>query len=119
MIDINTENLLPLHDVPKILPTRTNGKRVHISAVYRWVQRGIRGTHLEVVRIGGTTYTSREAMQRFAIPSSGDQATSAISTSTRQRQIDTAVDRVHKLLNPDHPDCGSATGKTKNRKTRK
>jgi hypothetical protein len=68
VIDIRNEQLVPLPDVPKILPMRGNGKRIHISAVYRWAQRGIRGTRLEVVRVGGTTYTSREALQRFASP---------------------------------------------------
>ena len=66
MIDVASENLVPLRDVPRCLPLRPNGKRLHISAVYRWTLRGIRGVVLETVRIGGTTYTSREAIQRFS-----------------------------------------------------
>jgi hypothetical protein len=68
MIDIAREQLISLHDVPKVLPPGPSGKRLHISAIYRWAQRGIRGTRLEVVRVGGTTYTSREALQRFVQP---------------------------------------------------
>jgi Protein of unknown function (DUF1580) len=68
MIDIEHERLISLRDVPKLLPARINGKRLHISAVYRWVQRGIRGVRLEVVRVGGTTYTSQKALQRFVQP---------------------------------------------------
>lgn len=64
MIDID-ESLVPLREAPKLLPTR-NGKRLHISTLFRWVQRGVDGVKLEVLRIGGTTYTSREALQRFA-----------------------------------------------------
>ena len=66
MIDISQETLLPIREVPRHLPPRPNGKRVHISAVYRWTQRGIRGAVLEAIRIGGSTYTSTEALQRFA-----------------------------------------------------
>ena len=100
MIDIKTENLLPLHDVPKMLPARSNGKRVHISAVYRWIQRGVQGTHLEVIRIGGTTYTSQEALQRFAKPRGQADEHSRPFIRGRQQQIDQAVERVEKLLNP-------------------
>jgi len=97
VIDIGNEQLVPLHDVPKILPTRGNGKRVHISAVYRWAQRGIRGTRLEVVRVGGTTYTSREALQRFAsTPAEPFQA--AKPNAAREQQIDRALQRLDGFL---------------------
>lgn len=66
MIDTGVENLIPLRDVPRCLPLRPNGKRLHISAVYRWTLRGVKGIRLETVKIGGTTYTSREAIQRFS-----------------------------------------------------
>jgi len=66
MIDISAEHLVAIRDVPKLVPARGNGKRIHISAVYRWLLRGVRGIRLESVTIGGTTYTSTEAVQRFA-----------------------------------------------------
>lgn len=66
MIRIGDNNLVPLSQVPKLLPVRASGKPVHISAVYRWVQRGVRGTRLETLKVGGTTYTTLEALQRFA-----------------------------------------------------
>lgn len=66
MLRLDDANLVPLRDVPRLLPARPSGKRVHISAVYRWVQRGVRGVRLETIRVGGTTYTSREALQSFA-----------------------------------------------------
>ena len=79
MIDHHREELVPLPKVPKLLPRRPNGKRLHISTVYRWAQRGVRdGIRLETLRIGGTTYTSRQALQRFAealSSSDGDTAT--------------------------------------------
>lgn len=71
MISITNETLVPLREAPKHLPIRPNGKRLHISAVYRWIRSGMRGVILESLKIGGTTYTSQEAMQRFAAKLSG------------------------------------------------
>ena len=98
MIDIEHEHLVALHDVPKLLPARANGKRINISAVYRWVQRGVRGVHLEIVRVGGTSYTSHEALQRFATPPMTAFPQPVQLTTTRQRQIESANRRVQELL---------------------
>jgi hypothetical protein len=100
VIDLGSEQLVPLHDVPKLLPPRKNGKRVHISAVYRWVQRGVRGIRLEILRVGGTTYTSREALQRFASPSTTPHEPAKHNSAARQRQIDSAVQRLDEILYP-------------------
>ena len=64
--EISTDTLIPLREAPRHLPPRPNGKRVHISACYRWISHGVRGVHLESIKIGGFTYTSVEALQRFA-----------------------------------------------------
>jgi len=102
MIDISNEHLIPIRDVPRQLPPRSTGKRVHISAVYRWIQHGVRGLRLETIKVGGTAYTSQEALQRFADGLSGqqrDSATSLLVTSlTRQKQIERAEREVQALL---------------------
>lgn len=59
------EDLIPLREVPRLLPLR-NGRRVSIDAVYRWARKGLAQGRLESLRIGGETYTSREAIARFA-----------------------------------------------------
>lgn len=64
MIDVDTESLIPLSEVPKILPTR-KGKRVHISTVFRWMRSGARGKVLDTILVGGIRYTSREELSRF------------------------------------------------------
>lgn len=75
MISITQETLIALRDAPRHLPVRPNGKRLHISACYRWISRGIKGIVLESVKLGGATYTSVEALQRFAEKlSRGDHA---------------------------------------------
>ncbi len=66
MISVSHEDLIPLRDAPRHLPSRANGKRLHVSAIYRWAKHGVKGVRLETVCIGGTTYTSAKALQRFA-----------------------------------------------------
>ena len=61
MIDIDTEEFVPVDAVPDRLPPRRSGREIHESAVYRWIQRGIRGVRLEAIKLGGRTYTSVEA----------------------------------------------------------
>jgi hypothetical protein len=76
MIDIVNDRLIVLAEVPKILPRKSGGKRLNLSTVYRWVQRGVNGKRLEAVRLGGVYYTSSEALQRFAeSPFASDQST--------------------------------------------
>jgi hypothetical protein len=106
MIDIATEHLIAIGEVPKHIPCRPNGKRIHISAVYRWVQRGVRGVQLESIRLGGTAYTSTEALQRFADAQTrmGVVLTSVPTTANavRQRQIDDATQQVEIMLRGRH-----------------
>ncbi len=94
VIDVIDETMSAVRDVPRHLPARRNGKRVHVSAVYRWSFRGLRGVVLETIRFGGTLYTSEEALQRFAESLSSTRLESAppapVPTRKRQRQIEVA-----------------------------
>lgn len=104
MIDIAQEQLISLRDVPKHVPPRPNGKRIHLSAAYRWVMHGIRGVQLESIRIGGTTFTSVEALQRFAERLT-QQAfpETPLTPKSRQRAIESAASRVaHELGIVEH-----------------
>ena len=65
MIDVASETLLTLREAAGRIPGRRGGQRIHVSAVYRWAQRGVRGVVLETIPVGGTLYTSVEAIQRF------------------------------------------------------
>jgi len=55
-----TEDLLGLNEVPPVLQ-----KRVNISTVWRWTNRGIKGVQLETIKLGGKTLTSVQAVTRF------------------------------------------------------
>ena len=65
MIDVAKEQLQSLAEAARNLPRRRAGKRPHPSTLFRWASHGLRGIKLEVVKIGGTTCTSRESLQRF------------------------------------------------------
>jgi hypothetical protein len=66
MIDILVERLIPLTEVPDFIPSTTLGRRLSIATVWRWAKFGVRGRRLESVKVGGSFYTSREAIARFA-----------------------------------------------------
>ncbi|MCG3132498.1 MAG: hypothetical protein FLDDKLPJ_03348 [Phycisphaerae bacterium] len=68
MIALGCEALIAVSELPALLPRRQNGKRIHLSACYRWISRGIGPDKrkLEAIRIGRTMYTSWEALARFA-----------------------------------------------------
>ena len=70
MIEIAAENLLTLPDAAARLPRRGR-RKVHVCTIYRWMSRGVRGVKLEAIKLGGVTYTSVEALQRFANRCSG------------------------------------------------
>jgi len=105
MIDIIGDNLISFRDVPSLLPRRPNGKKLHLSVIYRWAKKGIKGTTLEFTKVGGTMYTSTRALQKF----SEQLATSSNHTNTclpqlartRQAEINRAATAVRKELTLD------------------
>jgi len=66
MIDLGTERLIPLREVGDFVPSARPGKRLNVATVWRWATSGARGRVLETVKIGGSTFTSIEAVERFA-----------------------------------------------------
>jgi Protein of unknown function (DUF1580) len=64
MLDLSTEKLIPFTEAVKLLPRR-RGKKAHLSTLHRWCTCGVKGVRLEVVQVGGTRCTSREALSRF------------------------------------------------------
>ena len=88
MIDIHTESLIPVNEIPSHVPGR-----IHLATGWRWIQRGCRGVKLETVLVGGRRYCSREAIHRFieatTAAADGDDH-SAMPSNQRQRDIDRA-----------------------------
>lgn len=104
MIDLQSEKLVPIRMVPKLLPRQPNGKRLHISAVYRWMERGRKGVRLEWIKVGGRRYTSREALQRFSEACTEAEQGSHVEpnrrTTNRQRkrEVEKARKEVDRIL---------------------
>lgn len=64
MIDIRFETLLTPAQAAAFFPT-SNGRKAHVSRVYRYFARGLRGVILESVQVGSLRCTSLEAIARF------------------------------------------------------
>lgn len=92
MIDIHREQMLTITSAARELPGKP-----HVSTVWRWINRGVRGVTLDTILVGGIRYTSREALQRFCecITAAADGKPAPVRTS-RQRQA--AIDRAEREL---------------------
>ena len=69
-IDVFNEEVVSFAEAAKRLPKVRNGKKLHLSTLFRWAQTGKIAKdgmriHLETIQIGGTKCTSLEALQRF------------------------------------------------------
>jgi hypothetical protein len=81
-IDISTESLISMGEASARLPGRPS-----LCTIWRWRLRGVRGRRLESVVIGGTPYTSVEALERFARHQGGTDAPTIRTPAARERAI--------------------------------
>lgn len=65
MIDALSERLLTLKQAAALVPSRSGSGTVHPDTIRRWTRAPSGGPRLDLVRIGGTLFTSREALVRF------------------------------------------------------
>lgn len=68
---------------------------VHVSTVWRWTLRGVRGHRLERLIVGGRTYTTREAFERFVAATNGQKLPAGRTPRQRladQRRAEAALD---------------------------
>jgi hypothetical protein len=89
-IDIASEKLIRLSKGAKLIE---GGDRISGSTMYRWHKHGLRGVKLEAIRIGGSSFTSVEAIQRFADALTGispEAAPTLRSPARRRREIEAA-----------------------------
>lgn len=94
MIDIQHESLILLSEAPRYIPGRPN-----ISTLYRWFQRGARGTRLETVVVGNKRFTSHEAIQRFVERTTANSPGAALPPSRpTSRQREAAIKRAEREL---------------------
>jgi hypothetical protein len=93
------EEVLTFAQAAKILPRRRSGKKTHVCTLYRWATCGIKGIILETIKIGGTTCTSREALQRFFEALS--EPRKQIPTSRPSRGRNKAITEAQRILSED------------------
>lgn len=95
-IDLNIEEIVPVHDAAKLFPTRPSR-----NTLRRWRTKGVRGVCLETCFIGGIRCTSKEAVARFlqalnAEPQPG--LLPKLSAGQRDRQAKAAMEKVQELV---------------------
>ena len=93
MIDFANEELLTLSQASKKVPGQSGG-HVNVATVWRWAQRGLRGAKLETLAIGGTLFTSAQALQRFfgrGRPGNDSLVTLVATPAIRKKAIEAAV----------------------------
>lgn len=81
-IDPFLEELLTLSEAARFCPRRRQGKKPHLSTLYRWATRGSRGVMLETLQTPGGLCTSKEALRRFF-----DQLTKTTSAASPARRL--------------------------------
>jgi hypothetical protein len=87
-IDLQSESLLSLQQSRTAFP---GGKRLSLATLHRWRLKGVRGTRLETILIGGQRYTSAEAIGRFiAAQNASDSPVPTITPDQRKRQAEAA-----------------------------
>lgn len=97
-IDVFSENVISFSEASKVLPKKPGTKGLNVSTLHRWALRGLRSKDgnrvlLETIKVGGTTCTSKEALQRFFERLSGDETVvtpPTITSRSRLRAIEAA-----------------------------
>ena len=76
MIEFEKERILSFCQAARVV-AHARGGSVHVSSLYRWAGKGLKGVRLEWIQVGGRRCTSHEALGRFirAISSPCSQAT--------------------------------------------
>lgn len=62
---MSLSDLLPFSVLAGKVPNRNGGRGIHVATVVRWSTKGVRGVRLESLMVGGTRYSSIEALERF------------------------------------------------------
>lgn len=97
MIDPLTEDLVLPELATGLFPRQPNGKKIHVSAIYRYMKYGCRGVLLESIRTPRLA-TSRQAVARFcrrlsevsrpAAPASRNDVTKERANHAVERELD-------------------------------
>lgn len=93
------ERMIPLNEAARLLP-RPGGRQISKVSLWRWATKGVKSgasrVRLETIKVGGTRYTTVEAIERFAARLDPESFTDRIrqaarSTSRRRREARAAA----------------------------
>lgn len=65
MHTMNPEGLVPIRDVPRWVHRCTVNRRVPLSTVYRWMNRGVQGVRLRAIRRAGQVCITVDDLEDF------------------------------------------------------
>ena len=89
MIDASTESLIRFQQAGSKIPSRPS-----ICALHRWRLNGARGVKLETLLVGGTRFTSVEAIARFITEQNRDEPPTPELTAKQRRTQAESANRV-------------------------
>jgi hypothetical protein len=90
-IDPTNEQLIPFNAAREAFP---GGKRLALQTVHRWRQKGVRGTKLETILIGGSRFTSAEAIQRFIAAQNPTESPEPAITGSQRKTMAATANRI-------------------------
>lgn len=104
-IDLATQVVFPLAELPNHAPRRRGGKRLHVATAFRCAKHGARAQDgtlvpLPIIQVAGTKCTSAEAFQWFCdrLSAGGDCAPPTPRGGRARRreleQVDRELDRM-------------------------
>lgn len=96
-IDPVHDDLLTLPQATALFPRRRAGSKLSTTTLWRWYTRGSRGVRLEVARVGGQVYTTRDAIRDFVTArsvASGTSVPQAPPPSTRSKRAMKQLERL-------------------------
>ena len=73
MIDPLSGELISINEAVGLFPHRRSGAKVSRSTLHRWATKGSKGIRLEIVKVGGMVYTTKDAIREFILACSSSQ----------------------------------------------
>lgn len=87
------EELLSLAQAARLIPSRP-----HVSTLWRWCGRGVRGVRLRTVIVGGRRYTTAAYVADFVAELSASPEAAPAVPAGRARQISSASARAAEVF---------------------
>lgn len=104
-IDVFSEHVVGFREAVTRLPRVRDGRKMHVATLYRWAKTGKSCpdgsvVRLETIKIGSSTCTSLEALQRFFERLTGEAETENRPTRShlqwlkRQEEVEAQLSRL-------------------------